>query len=143
MAPIRLQTPWFRNIILTSGLLIFFGLCLAYALFQARFLIAGPQVSLTEEPATIHSERQIKISGVAKNITAIYLNGRPITTTEDGAFSEALILENGYTTMTVSAVDRFGRSTEITRDYVYTGPGSTFSNKQTTYGKKDSEENQT
>jgi len=126
MSPIHLETPWFKKTILFSGLLLFLGLCIAYAAFQARFLIAGPQISLTKEPESVQSERQVKISGVANNITAIYLNGKPITTTEDGAFEEALILENGYTTMTISAVDRFGRSTKINRDYVYTGPGSIF-----------------
>ena len=92
---------------------------LVYVLFQARFLIIGPVVRLTTETRPVYNDRIIEIVGQAENITDITLNGRPIYTNESGAFSEKLVLENGYTIMTIRARDRYGRETTLTRSFVY------------------------
>lgn len=92
---------------------------LAYVLFQARFLIIGPVVQLTTEFKPVYNERIIAVDGQAENITDITLNGRPIYTNESGVFSEKLVLENGYTIMTIRARDRYGRETTLTRSFVY------------------------
>lgn len=90
-----------------------------YVFFQARFLIVGPIVRLTEETKPIYSSQMVEIKGYAKNITDITLNGRPIYTNESGDFAEELVLENGYTIMTIRAHDRYGRETTLTRSFVY------------------------
>ena len=95
------------------------GLC-GYILFQARFLIAGPQIILTDEPTRIQNERIVYLSGMARNITKITLNGRQIFTDERGYFREALVLENGYTIATIAAVDRYGREKREVRSFIYT-----------------------
>jgi len=95
-------------------------LVLAYVTFQARFLIIGPQIVLTEEPSVLHNERQVFLVGHAYNISRLWLNDRPIYTDEQGNFKEALVLENGYTIATLRAEDRYGRATILTRSYVYT-----------------------
>ena len=95
-----------------------FLLLLAYAVFQARFLILGPQIELTQLPI-IQENRVITLEGVATNITNINLNGRPIYTDENGYFKETLILENGYTITTLRAYDRYGRQTVTTQSFVY------------------------
>jgi hypothetical protein len=103
-------------------LIILFALAvtiLAYVAFQARFLIIGPVVRLTTETKPVYNERTIEISGQAENITDLTLNGRPIFTNEGGVFSEKLVLENGYTIMTIRAHDRYGRETTLTRSFVY------------------------
>lgn len=124
MTPVRLRAPILRKLVIGCIALLFMGACIAYVGFQARFLIEGPQVHLTTDPEVVQNGRQIKVAGVANNITAIYLNGRPIVTTEDGVFEESVILENGYTTLRIEARDRFGRTVALKREYVYTGPGS-------------------
>jgi len=90
-----------------------------YVVFQARFLLAGPQIILENEPATAQTERHITLSGQTKNIANLTLNGRPIVTDENGRFEEAVILENGYTVTTLRAADLYGRETIITRPFVY------------------------
>lgn len=97
------------------GLLIL----LTYVSFQARFLILGPQLSLTNEPPTTTNERFVTLTGQARNITRITLNGKQIFTNQDGYFSEAMMLENGYTIATVAATDRFGRTAELVREFMY------------------------
>ncbi len=93
---------------------------LTYAIFQARFLIVGPQIILVNEPNQLQNERRVFIEGKAHNISHLWLNDRQIFTDAQGNFREALVLENGYTISTLRAEDRYGRSTIITRSYVYT-----------------------
>lgn len=92
----------------------------AYLSFQARYLIAGPQLILDYEPPVNNTTRVVELTGTATNITHLWLNDRPIFTDEKGHFKEALILENGYTITTLKARDRYGRETEIVRSFVYT-----------------------
>jgi hypothetical protein len=105
--------------------LLLIGLLLAgaafYIAFQARFLILGPQVELTGVPATVQNGPTVDLKGVAKNITALYLNGRPIVTTEDGRFNETVVLEKGYTIVRIDAIDRYGRTANIEQEFVYQG----------------------
>jgi hypothetical protein len=115
--PARLE---FRTILIATVGLVFLGLITSYILFQARFLVAGPQISLTTEPGIVHNERVITLSGNAHNITHLWLNDRQIFTDEQGNFDEALVLENGYTVATLKARDRFGREVRIERPFVYT-----------------------
>jgi hypothetical protein len=89
-----------------------------YVLFQARFLLAGPQIFTASLP-TASEERLIVLEGQAKNIIRMSLNGRQIYTDKDGHFKEALVLENGYTVATLQAEDRYGRITTHTQEFVF------------------------
>ena len=86
-----------------SIIAVLFG---AYVIFQARFIIRGPQLSLVDEPATVQNEQQIILSGTARNITDITLNGRTIVTDQDGHFREHIVLENGYNIVSIEAHDQ-------------------------------------
>lgn len=108
-----------RSFLKITFSLILFLLIVGYVAFQARFLLMGPIVHLTTETKPVYNERTIEIVGQADNITNITLNGRPIYTNENGVFSEKLVLENGYTIMTIRAHDRYGRETNLTRSFVY------------------------
>jgi len=110
----------FRTVI--QGSLLFIGLlfALVYITYQARFLIIGPQITLTSDVELQQNVRQITLNGTATNISRLWLNGRPIFTDPTGTFAAAVILENGYTVTTLKAEDRYGRTTTITRPFVYT-----------------------
>ena len=90
-----------------------------YILFQARFLVIGPQIVLTKELPAVANERTVTLVGRTANITNLTLNGRTIYTDEQGTFSESLVLENGYTIMMLRAHDRFGRERSVERTVVY------------------------
>lgn len=104
-----------RSVLVICGL----GLFLLYVAYQARFLIIGPQITLYNEPATRQNTRSIELTGSATNISRLWLNGRAIFTDPQGDFTAAVILENGYTNTTLTAEDRYGRTTTITRSFVY------------------------
>jgi hypothetical protein len=103
-----------------AGSVIALSLIVGYIFFQARFLVAGPQIVLAAEPAVVHNDRVVTLTGHAYNITHLWLNDRQIFTDELGNFNEALVLENGYTIATLKARDRFGRETRVQRPFVYT-----------------------
>lgn len=81
-----------------------------YVLWQGRHLLLGPELSITDAPQAVESDRIVFINGRAENATALYLNGRPIVTDQEGVFSEGIVLENGYSVVSLDAQDRYGRS---------------------------------
>lgn len=110
----------FRSLLFSvlMGLLLLLLLC--YVLYQARFLLLGPQVVLFDHPTPLQQTRVVELEGQVFNIVKATLNGRPLFTDESGYFKEALILENGYTIATLEAQDRYGRTTTIRRSFIYT-----------------------
>ena len=84
-----------------------------YCLFQARFIILGPQVSITspEDGETLASSI-VLVTGKAHNAAWISLNGRQIFTDENGLWEEKLIVSPGTSIMSVTVRDRFGRESE-------------------------------
>jgi len=120
MSPIRLRhitTPVLLRYIFGA---LMAGLLLAYVTYQARFFIAGPQIALDAEPPTVQTTQMDTLSGHAENITEISINGRLIHTDESGNFQEPVVLERGYTIVSIQAKDRYGRTTELHREFVYT-----------------------
>jgi hypothetical protein len=92
---------------------------LTYAVYQARNLIQGPTITLSTEVEITQSTRGLTISGIARNVVVLRMNGKEIHTNERGAFEHTLTLENGYTIMTLEAEDRYGRRTDLTRSFIY------------------------
>lgn len=109
----------FRTLVKYWLIAIITLLMVFFILFQARFLVTGPKIVLTEVPEGPQNERQIIIAGTAYNISRLWLNDRPIYTDAEGNFKEALVLENGYTIATLRAEDRYGRTTVVSRQLVY------------------------
>lgn len=103
------------------GLFILFAITLiAYSLFQARFIILGPRISI-ESPRDGQSvdSAVVNMVGRADNIAYISINDRPIFVDEKGNFNEKLIAQAGLSILTVRARDRFGRETEKAIRVVY------------------------
>lgn len=81
-----------------------------YCLFQARFLILGPQVSIaSHEDGAVVESTMVTLDGSARNAAWLSLNGRQIFTDTEGAWSEKLLLSEGLSIMTLLVRDRFGR----------------------------------
>ena len=110
----------FRAVVQSALILVGLLLVLLYVSYQARFLITGPQIKLTQDIELRQNTRQIDLVGTASNISRLWLNGRPIFTDPQGNFTAAVILENGYTITTLKAEDRYGRTSTSTREFVYT-----------------------
>jgi len=119
MSPIRYKPLLLPRMVKIGAISAAVLISVWYVGFQARFIIEGPQVRLAPEPAVVYQDRVVTLSGTASNITALSINGRPIATDPEGNFSEPIVLENGYTIMSIDARDRYGRAVHIERPLVY------------------------
>lgn len=124
MPPLIRREITLRNILYYTGIALVICAFIGYAIFQARFLLTGPVITLQNIPEVVQTERLITLEGTAQNIVYLTLNGRQIYTDKNGYFKEALVLENGYTIATLQAHDRYGRSRSYTQEFVYTSPGT-------------------
>jgi len=118
MSPISNSSLHPQHIIRLVLVVILAGLVLAYVHFQARFFIQGPQVELTGDLPTVQHERTIALAGTTANITELLLNGKAVFIDEKGHFERTLVLESGYTIMTLTAKDRYGRTKTVTKEFV-------------------------
>jgi len=124
MSPLFYKGITLRSVLYYAGLFIVASLLLAYALFQARFILTGPTITLPNPPETVQTQRLVMLEGMVQNIVYLTLNGRQIYTDKNGYFKEAVVLENGYTIATLQAHDRYGRSRTYAKEFVYTHPGT-------------------
>lgn len=107
------------TLIQVIGILVCIALIVTYVQFQARNILLGPTLTLTDNYEVVQHTETVTLSGTAENIVKLELNGREIHTNEMGDFTETLVLQEGYTIIELSAQDRFGRTTSLTREYVY------------------------
>lgn len=85
-------------------------LILGYAAFEARRLVAGPELTITSPHDGIAtSSTLLIIEGTAQNISFLTINDAPAYTDQAGKFVYTIAPPAGYTVVTVAAVDRFGR----------------------------------
>jgi hypothetical protein len=89
---------------------IFFAL--GYALFEARRIIAGPELTIdTPQHGSATASTRVVGAGSAQNISFLTINDLPAYIDENGKFSQTLSPSPGYAIFTVAAKDRFGRET--------------------------------
>lgn len=111
----RMRTPSPAALILALLLVAISG----YALFQARTVLTGPTLIIdAPQNGELVSGELVVVSGRAENIAFLRLNDRAIFVDEEGRFREPLLLAPGYTILTISAEDRFGRTSEETLELI-------------------------
>lgn len=93
--------------ILAVAVLIFIML---YALFEARGLILGPILGVNDSfNGESVTDSVVHIEGSTRSVSEIKINGRTIALHENGHFSNAVVLKEGYNEIVLEAKDRFGR----------------------------------
>lgn len=116
--------PYRDSIITRIALIVFFLLVLGYAYFEAQGLLFGPSITAGTPGMVVH-DPFIKIQGKADRIASLSLNGKQITVTEDGAFSEPYLLVEGDNRIVLDARDTYGRTTRKIMDIVYVPDAAT------------------
>jgi hypothetical protein len=101
-----------KKLLLALLLLGSIGSIIGYGLFEARRFLAGPSIVI-EEPqgGSVIAHSLLIIKGVARNISFLTINDKPVLTDEMGHFTNKLSPPPGATIVTVKGTDRFGRST--------------------------------
>ncbi len=96
-----------RFALITLVILIIAG----YSLFQAQKLIRGPIIDIdTPQNGMTYTSPLIEISGRARNVSYLNLDGRKIFTDKDGYFKEKFVLSPGRNVLTLDAEDKFKTS---------------------------------
>lgn len=105
------------KVLIVFLIIIFVG---GYGYLKTRDFSRGPRLEIISPVAyEVFTESMIEVSGVAKNISFISLNDRPIFIDEDGNFKEKLLLYPGYNIIEVSVRDRFEREVTELREVVF------------------------
>lgn len=99
-------------------LAVFFLVLIAYALYEARGILYGPEINVPHE-AIVVNESSTLIRGTAERITELRLNGRQIPVTESGEFEEPFLLAKGSNYFVLEARDARGRTTQETLLIIY------------------------
>lgn len=99
---------------LQIGAGVMLGLVIAgYTAYQFQDWWRGPTITIeSPENGSAFEKPLINISGTAQRIAYLSFNGRQIYTNPEGEFAEPLLLSPGYNIITVSARDKFSRTTE-------------------------------
>ncbi len=121
-----------RSYVQISAGVLFALLLLIFIYHQTRGLFVGTSIIITSpQNGSLVQNPVLTITGTAKKVAFISLNGRQIFTNEDGTFEESLLLAPGYTIITLSAEDAFKRKIEKKLEVVYV-PNASTTNKTST-----------
>jgi len=109
---------WLRICLFSALLLVILG----YTGFEARKILTGPHIRIispsSDGPVT---DPYVLVTGVAKNIKEIQMNGSPIYIDEQGNFRERFLLISGYNIIKLEAKDKFNKETKEIIELVYQG----------------------
>jgi hypothetical protein len=106
------------------ALWIFFILIIGYGIYEAQGLLFGPKINVSTATTVVH-EPYVKIEGQAKRIASLSMNGKEISVTENGSFSEPFLLASGENRIALQAKDTYGRVTSSYVDITFIPDSST------------------
>jgi hypothetical protein len=112
MLPYR--DTWITRVVLV----VFFMLVIGYAYFEAQGILFGPTITVGSSITEVH-DPFVKIQGKAARISSLSMNGKQISVTEDGAFSEPYLLVAGDNRIVLDARDTYGRTSRKVINIVY------------------------
>jgi hypothetical protein len=103
-----------------SGVLLslFFIALIAYGYFEARAVLWGPRIEIAGRASVSH-DPLIQVSGDARNIASLSMNGKQIPVDESGRFSQPYLLAEGYNRIILTAQDKYGARQEKIIEVIY------------------------
>ncbi|MEK7602600.1 MAG: hypothetical protein AAB472_03910 [Patescibacteria group bacterium] len=104
-------------------LIIVLILVLGYGAWKAFPLLAGPDLVI-ETPTEGQSFPGgfVEITGIAKHSERLSLNGGPLLIDESGHFSTSIVVAPGGAILSLTATDRFGKTTTVRRSVFVPNP---------------------
>lgn len=97
---------------------VFFVLALVYGFFELQGFLYGPRISVPSGVTTVH-DPFVTIKGNAERIASLSMNGKEISVTENGSFSEPYLLAPGMNRIILDAKDKYGRGKQSIVTIVY------------------------
>jgi len=112
-----MQRKSIKSWIGVGACVILFGIIGTFTYEKMSFLMKGVQI--TAEMRHEDHSSIVSIKGNAKNATYLTLNGREIFIEKDGTFTEPIALLPGFSVVTLSAQDKFGKIAEKKFEVMY------------------------
>jgi hypothetical protein len=100
-----------------SSCITLFLIIIIFGYAKISFILRGVEIKATLEEGS--SPSLVQINGNAKNAIQLVLNGREIFIDKNGNFSETVGLLPGFSVITLSAEDKFGKNAEKKFNLVY------------------------
>lgn len=117
----------FPSFFRTAAITIVIFVLVGYIGWQIRSIVKPPQLTLySPQNGFVTDDHEIIVHGKTSKEIQVSVNGKTITSDEEGQFKETVILSNGINTITVSAKKKHGKSTVVVR-HVTLKNGQTFS----------------
>lgn len=108
------------SITLVSLCIIIYSYITSYGLLQGpEILIYKPLQATNGYVYTVSPTQQTVITGIAKRVNSLTLNGKPIVIDQQGNFSQDILLFKGYNIEQIRAIDKFGNMTNVNIQLVY------------------------
>jgi Glucodextranase, domain B len=110
----------YRDSTLTKiALAVFFLIILGYAYFEARGILYGPEIYVSQTVEQVSSP-YVELTGTTTHIATLSMNGQPVPVTEQGVFDIPYALSPGYNRIVLDASDKYGHTTQKIIQIVYT-----------------------
>ena len=97
------------------ALVIFLLLIFSYLFFQYRAAFLPPALTVTSPQDGTKTSQNIVVSGKADNNATVTVNGQPVSVSNTGDFEKDITLFPGSSTISVTATNRFGKSSTVQR----------------------------
>lgn len=114
----RSKNSFFGHMLIRrNGLLItlVFIILLGYILFQYRAAFVNPSLVLFAPRESVVTSTSVTVSGKTEPNVTVYINEHLVNVDQNGSFRKSIDLFPGETTITVKAVNRFGKETIVER----------------------------
>lgn len=95
--------------------IILFFMLIGYLLFQYRYAIIPPPLTLTQPEDGVVTSQDVTVSGHTDPSAIVYVNNQPTPVSEDGEFMTQISLFSGNNAITVVAKHRLGKETVVKR----------------------------
>lgn len=95
------------------GIVILLG---GFLFYQYRSAFIDPPLEVTEPKEGAVTSQDITVTGETNPAMTLTVNGSPVTLEQNGTFIKRIVAFPGKATITVKAVNRFGRETVILRN---------------------------
>lgn len=90
-----------------------FIILIGYILFQYRYAIINPPLQVTSPKSSQVFSKSINISGKTDPNATVLVNDQAVSLDKDGNFTKQLTVFPGKTVITIKAINRLGKSSEI------------------------------
>lgn len=110
----RRSAKWWMTV---TTFVVLFGVIFTFTFVKMRMVVRG--VRIVAKIATEKDSSIVKVQGLAKNAVYLTLDGREIFIDKNGWFDEPTALSPGVSVVTLSARDKFGKTSEKKFELVY------------------------